>query len=750
MSKFPFDRCIREKFLAARSAYKSACRTAEKSFRQNLTNRLMNMGLNNPKAFWQTVNEMNNWGRSKDDPADRIAPGQWKKHFVALLNGGQDLIPKTEGYNTFDPVLDGIVTLEELRKVLKKMKLGKSAGLDGVLAEYFKVFAEIAETILLMLLRKLFANGIYPTEWTVNILKPIYKKGEVSDTNNFRGLAIGPALAKIHSLIMLERLTKFVEAQKLISPNQIGFMKGCRTSDHILLLQTMIEKIVKKGKRKLFCAFVDYKKAYDTVDRNILIKRLQQIGINGIFLNNVISMYTKTEYSIKLKDGYIEPIKSNLGLKQGCPLSPILFNIYIDHVKDIFDESCEPIDIHGKLINHFLYADDLVLASNSSSGLQNSLSKLQGFSKSIGLEISIKKTKIIIFNQAGRLLNDENFHIDNQALEIVQTFCYLGFDVRASGCVSAALTNLYEKARKAMRPLLGVISRFNIPVKTSIKLFDTYIAPIALYTCENWLVFGNKKIETFSGTTIFDCDLKLDLLHRRFLRFIMGVSKSTPNLGVYGDCGEVPLSLRAYRLYLRYWIRTCNLPGDSLVKLALLENVEMRTNWIKTIEHLIRSLGLIERVHNPKVFYRALDRNVSQGYIDFWENGLKENVPSRLIFYSGVKEKFSFEPYLDLTDFRLRKVTAKLRCSDHALEIEKGRHKKIDRTARLCKVCDKREIETEDHFLKHCEIYSNLRNLYEIPSTLTSTSIFKDLDPKVIGNFLLDAWSERNDKLNSL
>ena len=95
-------------------------------------------------------------------------------------------------------------------------------------------------------------------------------------------------------------------------------------------------------------------------------------------------------------------------------------------------------------------------------------------------------------------------------------------------------------------------------------------------------------------------------------------------------------------------------------------------------------------------------------------------------------------------------VIAKLRCSDHALEIEKGRHKKIDRTARLCKVCDKREIKTEDHFLKHCEIYSNLRNLYEIPPTLTSSSIFKDLDPKLIGNFLLDAWSERNHKLNSL
>ena len=81
--------------------------------------------------------------------------------------------------------------------------------------------------------------------------------------------------------------------------------------------------------------FIDFKKAYDSVDRGKLFRRLQSIGINGIFLKNIKAMYETISYKIKLRDGYLDPISSNLGLKQGCPLSPMLFNMYIDDVEDI-------------------------------------------------------------------------------------------------------------------------------------------------------------------------------------------------------------------------------------------------------------------------------------------------------------------------------------------------------------------------------------------------------------------------------
>ena len=111
-------------------------------------------------------------------------------------------------------------------------------------------------------------------------------------------------------------------------------------------------------------------------------------------MHNIMAMYGKTEYCVKLKDGHTRAIKSNLGLKQGCPLSPMLFNLYIDDIKDIFDDKCDPINIQNTKINHFLYADDLVILSESKAGLQRGIDKAYNFAKAKRLTISVKKAKL--------------------------------------------------------------------------------------------------------------------------------------------------------------------------------------------------------------------------------------------------------------------------------------------------------------------------------------------------------------------
>ena len=528
-------------------------------------------------------------------------------------------------------------------------------------------------------------------------------------------------------------------------------MEGAQTSDHIFLLQTIVEKVVKKNRKGLFCVFVDFKKAYDTVDRKTLLRKLQNMGINGILYKNIAAMYTDTEYSIKLKHGFLDPIKSNLGLRQGCPLSPILFNIYIDDIKNIFDESCDPIEVQGKHINHFLYADDLVLLSSSKEGLQNCLDRLKDFTKANSLTINIDKTKSMIFNHMGRLIK-HNFFVGNKKLEQVQTFCYLGFDVKASGAVSSAINTLYDKANKAMRPLMGAISRFNIPVRTSLKLFHTYISPIILYTTENWMALCERKLQNFTQDSIFlaTYNEKTDVLHRHFLKYILGTSKSCPNMAIYGETWEIPLSLKAFRLMLNYWYRLTKLPDDTLVKTALLENTHLRTKWIMTIEKLMNLFNLTDLPGNLAQFKTKVDKNIRDKFIHFWGGYKKNENTARMHFYNEIKTQFSFENYLDLSNFSQRRIIAKFRCSDHTLEIEKGRHNKIPREERLCKVCDCEETETEEHFLIKCKFYDNLKSKYHIIQYENSLNFLYETNPESLGRYLIDAFSERKTAYETL
>ena len=166
---------------------------------------------------------MNDWGKEKGDETDQIKPSAWKEYFTGLLNGAggdtgavhddetiPDFIP------TFEPTLDRQISMTELRKALTLLKNHKAPGCDRVTGEYLKAFAESFGDILLKIFQRLFSQHIYPSEWTSNFLKPIYKKGDSLDPDNYRGLAIGAAMTKLYSLILLGRLTEFIKKKDLI------------------------------------------------------------------------------------------------------------------------------------------------------------------------------------------------------------------------------------------------------------------------------------------------------------------------------------------------------------------------------------------------------------------------------------------------------------------------------------------------------------------------------------------------------
>ena len=209
---------------------------------------------------------------------------------------------------------------------------------------------------------------------------------------------------------------------------------------------------------------------------------------------------------------------------------------------------------------------------------------------------------------------------------------------------------------------------------------------------------------------------------------------------MYGETCEIPLSLKAYRLTLNFWHRVTNLPDSAMAKKAMLENIRLRTNWIITIEKLINCFNLADKIDNHKMFKKATKGEIEKMFLKYWENQIGNPDLARLRFYREIKDNFKKEKYLEIENFEYRRMIAKLRCSDHSLEIETGRHRKIDRNERFCKQCAVGAIETETHFLLECNKYDALRNKHNIEQFTNLWQLMNDLDPTKLGIYLTEAF----------
>ena len=174
-----------------------------------------------------------------------------------------------------------------------------------------------------------------------------FKGGSFSDPSNYRGIALSSCFSKFLSKLLCNRLDKFLNEYWIICDEQIGFKKGCRTSDHILSLKTLIDKAFKKSKY-LYCCFINLRKAFDIVNTTALFAILSRYNIQGNFLQVLKNMYKEVYYSVKLPEGLTHKISSTLGLKQVCILSLTLFSLYINDLVDMFDSTCDPVELQNK------------------------------------------------------------------------------------------------------------------------------------------------------------------------------------------------------------------------------------------------------------------------------------------------------------------------------------------------------------------------------------------------------------------
>ena len=186
----------------------------------------------------------------------------------------------------YDTLLTDEITEREILDAIKGLKNNKSPGLDSVFNEYLKNSPLYLIRILHRLFNLVLDTGIILENWTIGIIKPVYKnKGNNLDPDNLRAITLISCLGKLFTSILNERLSFFANEISLISFNQAGFRKGHSTTDYLFLLQSLISFYQAFGK-KLFCGFIDFRKAFDTV-----WKKMINSGINGKIFTVVYNMY---------------------------------------------------------------------------------------------------------------------------------------------------------------------------------------------------------------------------------------------------------------------------------------------------------------------------------------------------------------------------------------------------------------------------------------------------------------------------
>ena len=384
----------------------------------------------------------------------------------------------------FKAETDAPITCSEVKKVIYNLKLGKSAGPDRILNEVIKHSHKVLIKSYVKIYNLILNTGCYPESWKESFIVSLYKSGDKSDPNNYRGISLSNSLPKIVNAVLNNRLIKVIDKQ--LSNSQFGFRENHRTADSIFVLKSLINKYVHKGKGKIYTCFVDLKKAFDSVWRTALLYKLCKMGVGGSFYRVIKQQYINTKSTLKYKEYISDYFNISRGVKQGDSLSPTLFSIFINDITRNFnDKQSMPLQLINSKIGSLLFADDLLILSETKDGLQNSLNNLSLYCDNWQLSLNINKTKTMIFTQSKHKVEPTFVNYKNKAIENTTEYSFLGILIKNNGNFSHSTLNLTRKAKKVFFAIRSYTNSLNnLPFKVANNLFDSLVTPIMTYNAE--------------------------------------------------------------------------------------------------------------------------------------------------------------------------------------------------------------------------------------------------------------------------
>lgn len=407
---------------------------------------------------------------------------RWKEYVEALFD---DERPNTSP--EVDHILNEVgppITKTEVAHAIKSQKNGKATGPDNVYAEVVKVIAEqegLGLDILTSMFNTIYTTGQIPSDWLKSTFVTLPKKSNASQCDDYRMISLMSHVLKIFLRIIHTRIYRKCDNQ--VDKTQFGFRNGFGTREALFSLNVLTQRC-RDMNVNVFACFIDYRKAFDCVKHHKMIEILKETGVDQQEIKIISNLYWHQVAEVRVETATSDVVLIKRGVRQGCILSPLLFNIYSEAIfREALDTVNGGITVNGIKINNIRYADDTVIMADNMADLQSVVDCIVQHSEQSGLHINIDKTKMLVFSKGNV---NANLLIKGNTVQQVSSFKYLGTLINDQIDPRKEIRSRIEQARRVFTQMKTFFTRSDLSLELRIRMIRCYIFSVLLYGCESW------------------------------------------------------------------------------------------------------------------------------------------------------------------------------------------------------------------------------------------------------------------------
>lgn len=539
-ARAPTDVVLRRQFKVCRNRVNTAVRSAKKAYVSGMFDRAGG----DARKYWAVLNEVVLGRLPKRRPvitlnvngvmtSDGVAVANAFNQFFAQSGQPHLSIDRQAAIALTSPRAPQTqfqfkeINRELVENLLVSMNSGAAAGLDGVTVRFLKKLPPNAVDKLTEVLQDMFLRSEFPSCLKSARTVAIEKKGDLSDPGNYRGVAVLPALSRFPESIMNRSLDDYIDEHRILHQNQFGFTRKSNTLSAVTTLTTHMRQKMDEG-RKVGVIFLDLRKAFDCVDHDLLLMRLESIGVSGNELRMMRSYLTGRTSIVEIDGDRGDPINMNFGVPQGSILGPTFFNIFVDPLLDL------PTGGHAQL-----FADDKALVFDADDIdqlfviMQRALNLIVYHLEMNGLHLNRKKSEYMVMRHPRSELSLRSDHVLEMGGEVISRVSvarYLGCLVDDTLSFTDHVNMIIAKIRSNVFALRR--SRHLLSQKAAWDMYYAHINSHVIHLSPIWTAASKQKLRS------------VEVLQSRALRIVLNKPYDCSRSVLYSE-RNLPLRLAA-------------------------------------------------------------------------------------------------------------------------------------------------------------------------------------------------------------